>query len=314
MSTAGLAILAPSPVLTVTVEMGDDQGDETHFHAGGQGIWVARMAGALGGEVVLCVALAGEAGVVLDTLLRSPGVEVRSVRAHGRSGSYIHDRRQGERVAVAATTGPRLLRHETDELYGIMLSAALDAKVAMLTGPQPADALAADFYRHLAADLRANGLVVIADVTDGALAGALAGGLDLLKISHEELIDEGLAVKPDRESLFAGMRELRRRGARTVLVSRAIEPALVMLDDRFYEIVGPRFEPRDPSGAGDSMFAAIGVAMARGANPIDAIRLGAAAGALNVTRRGLGSGHRSEIERLVSRVDAIEVRDQPAAS
>ena len=44
---------------------------------------------------------------------------------------------------------------------------------------------------------------------------------------------------------------------------------------------------------------------------IDAIRLGMAAGALNATRRGLGTGTRDEIERLVARV-TVEPLDAPA--
>jgi len=309
-----LAILAPTPMVTVTVERGDELGDEIHFHPGGQGVWVARLAGALGALVVLCVALAGEAGYVLASLLDSPGVEVRSVRAHGRSGAYIHDRRAGDRVEVASAVGPRLWRHETDDLYGTMLSAGLDAGVAMLTGPQPAEALAAEFYRRLAADLRSNGVTVIADLTDGALRGALAGGIDLVKINHEELLDEKLAATAEPDQLVTGMSVLRGRGAAAVVVSRGPEPALALLDDRFYEIAGPRFDPQDPAGAGDSMFAAVGVALASGADLIEALRLGVAAGALNVTRRGLGSGHRSEIVRMVRHVAVRDRLDQPASS
>ena len=55
-------------------------------------------------------------------------------------------------------------------------------------------------------------------------------------------------------------------------------------------------------GAGDSMTAGIAAALARGEGFDVALRLGAAAGGLNVTRHGLASGHRQEIERLAAHV------------
>ena len=68
------------------------------------------------------------------------------------------------------------------------------------------------------------------------------------------------------------------------------------------ELAGPVFESLDQRGTGDSMFAAIGVGLARGMSIVDAVRLGMAAGALNATRRGLGTGTRGEIQRLASHV------------
>lgn len=233
-----------------------------------------------------------------------------AIGAGGRSGSFIHDRRLGERIAVASAAGPRLERREIDELYEKMIAAALDADVAMLTGPQPPDALSGDFYRRIATDIRANGTPVVADLSGPALLGALEGGIDLLKISNQEVVEEGLAQSLDRGPQIHAMRELRDRGARAVLLSRAADPALLLVDDHVFELVGPRFEPADPTGSGEAMFAAVGVALAGGVRPVDAARLGVAAGALNVTQRGLGTGHVAEIDRLVEHISALELPER----
>ena len=85
-------------------------------------------------------------------------------------------------------------------------------------------------------------------------------------------------------------------GARNVLVSRASEPAVLSTTPNrrpSSKLAGPVFEALDHSGAGDSMFAATGVGLARGMSMIEALRLGMAAGALNATRRGLGTGTRT---------------------
>lgn len=55
------------------------------------------------------------------------------------------------------------------------------------------------------------------------------------------------------------------------------------------------------------MTAGIAVALGRGEPVLDAVRLGAAAGALNVTRRGLGTGRRTEIERFAAQVRIEEL-------
>jgi 1-phosphofructokinase len=75
-------------------------------------------------------------------------------------------------------------------------------------------------------------------------------------------------------------------------------------DSTQFQLAGPVFEALDERGTGDSMFAATGVGLARGMGVLDALRLGAAAGALNATRRGLGTGTRQEIERLATHVTA----------
>ena len=209
---AALAVFTPSPFVTVTVEKGDPD-PEIHFHAGGQGVWVARLAGALGARVLLATTLGGESGRVLSAVLEAPGVEVHAVAIAAANGAYIHDRRSGRRRAVIEVPAPRLQRHEVDDLYGIALADALAAGISCLTGPQHPGVLDADVYHRLASDLRRNGVTVIADLTGPALDAALQGGIDVLKLSAEELVETGWAAGATPRRSPPARALLPRRGA-----------------------------------------------------------------------------------------------------
>ncbi len=111
-----------------------------------------------------------------------------------------------------------------------------------------------------------------------------------------------------------GAERLLSANARHVLVTRAAQPALLFSDDdrrERHELVAPVFEALDHRGTGDSLVAATGVGLARGLAMTQALRLGVAAGALNATRRGLGTGTRDEIERLAAHVTSAPSRSAP---
>jgi 1-phosphofructokinase len=93
-----LAVLAPTALLTITLEPGTHGEPELHIHAGGQGFWIARMTTRLEIPTVLCAPLGGETGRVLHTLIRAEGVVLRPVRVAAANGSYVHDRREGTRT------------------------------------------------------------------------------------------------------------------------------------------------------------------------------------------------------------------------
>jgi 1-phosphofructokinase len=292
-----IAVLAPSTFVTVTIE---DAGrfPEVHFHAGGQGLWVARMASALGAEVALATALGGESGNVLRSLLDREGVTLHSVRCGADNGVRVHDRRGGERRTLARAPAPRLHRHEADELYGISLADGLERGVACLTGPEHADVLDAGLYARLAADLRRNGVTTLADLTRPSLAAALTGGVDILRLSDVELVAEGLAADTSVEALAGALADLHESGAGVVIASRGDQPAIALVDGELFRFQGPVLTAADPAGTGDSMLAGIAVAVASGRDVLEAIVFGVAAGAVNAARHGLGSGTRRQVDEL----------------
>src|SRR4051812_530438 len=108
-----VAVFAPNPLLTVVVErQGARAAGEVHLHPGGQGVWVSRMAAALGATPTLCGFCGGESGAVITGLLAGTPIECRLVAAAGATGCYVMDRRDGARRLVALAESPPASRHE----------------------------------------------------------------------------------------------------------------------------------------------------------------------------------------------------------
>jgi 1-phosphofructokinase len=303
-----IGVFTPSPLYTITIENGADEQPEVHFHAGGQGFWVARMATNLEGPSLLCGPFGGESGRVLRSLIEAENVQVRAVPSQGANGGYMHDRRSGARQVIAEVKSPSLTRHEVDDLYNAALASCLRADIAVLTGPSHDAILAADIYRRLSHDLRTNNCRIVADLSGAALTAALQGGIDFLKISDRELIEAGYVQEGSVRQLRQGVQHLHDHGAQNIVVSRAEAPTIALVEGRFFEVAGPRFTPLEYRGPGDSMTAALAVGLSRGMEPEALLRFATAAGALNVTRHGLGTGQQQNIADLVPRV---EVRPLP---
>src|SRR4051794_3871817 len=120
-SRHAMCVFTPSPLITVTIELSARDEPEMHFHAGGQGFWVARMAVALGVEARLCGPFGGESGRILSLLIAREGIEVKKVDCRAPNGGYTHARRDGERGVVVKPRSPPPPRHETDDLYNVAI-------------------------------------------------------------------------------------------------------------------------------------------------------------------------------------------------
>lgn len=307
----GVAVLASAPALMIAVERSGDGVRDIHVHPGGQGVWVARMASRLDGRTTLVAALGGESGLALRGLIGAEGIGLHEVPVSRPSAVWISDDREGESATVADLDAPELARHESDELANAMLAHGLDSAVAVLTGGPPG-VLGAERYRGLAHDLHELGAIVVVDAAVDQVVAACEAGVALVKLAHDDMIEAGLAEGGALEQLVAGARELRDLGAEAVIVSRAERPMIALLgDDRILEIPTPDLGAANHRGAGDSITGAAAAALAAGEPIEDALRLGAAAGAVNVTRQGLGSGHAETIRRLARRLEPRDLGRAP---
>jgi 1-phosphofructokinase len=190
-------------------------------------------------------------------------------------------------------------------LYNATFAAALNSRLMVLTGQFPTQVMPPSVYRRLAQDLRTNGRRVIADLTGADLTEALEGGIELLCFSHEELVREGFAASDGRDDLISGLEVLERRGAQQIVLHRGAEPSIVRANGRLFEVITPKVTPADHRGGGDTFFAALAVGLIHNSDIEANIRFAAAAGTVNVTRRGLGTGR---IEDIIALSEHVQIR------
>ncbi len=296
-----IAVVAPSLQLSVTLEHLAGE-DELHVHAAGQGFWVARMLTHLDVEPVLCAPVGGETGVAIRALLGGlAGSGLVACSSH--NGAYVHDRRAGERDAVAEIPSHRLGRHAEDELVSVAIAEGLLSDAVVVCGSNLDGNVDPEMFERVCRDVRAGGAVVVADLSGEELRSALRGGIDLLKVSHEELLRDGWAASDDEGDLFHAIDALRAAGARDVVVSCGPRALLAALGSQQWRVVPPAMSVVDGRGAGDSMTAALAACAARRMDVVETLRLATAAAALNVTRHGLASGHRGAIDAITRLVE-----------
>ncbi|HUB74000.1 MAG TPA: PfkB family carbohydrate kinase [Solirubrobacteraceae bacterium] len=298
-----IALFAPHPLLTVTIEAEGPARQSIHFHAGGQGVWVAAMARCMGARPIFCGLLGGESGELLRALLaQAVGTATHLVGTASASGCYVVDRRHGTRQLLAMTVSDPPGRHELDELCSLAISHAADCGWLVVTNPMPAEALPLEVYRDLVADARAAGARTLVDLSCPRLDSALEGEPDLVKINDWELAEFVRGPVSEPAQLLAAAQRLRDAGARRVVVTRGELPALVLDGEQTLELVPPRFEHGFREGCGDAMLGALAAAWAAHGDLPDALVQGAAAGAANFLRRGIGRASREVVQELSAKV------------
>jgi 1-phosphofructokinase len=311
-------VFAPAPVLVCTFEYPHDRSDPVvALNVGGQGPWVARAIDALGAHAMLVVPLGGDTGRAGRHLLADEPHEVRAVETIAPIACYLEERRDGKRTCIRDAPPGRFGPRELDDLYSAALTAGLDAEVCVITGSPWADHVDSSLLTRLTADLATFGRTTVADLSGDQLDAALTGGVDWLKIADDELAGPDDADLVDDEGgLWERALDLARAHGRerSVIVSRADRPTLVVTDGDCYTVSALGLSTVDARGSGDAMTAALATGLAAQL-PVDALlRRAAAAGAANAVHKGSATPDAELVERLAEEIEVSEATEVGGAS
>lgn len=260
--------ITPNPAVDETYGLevldvgGTNRVDAPLRRAGGKGLNVARVAHAQGTPVIALAPVGGPNGEVFTRELEAAGVEhsLIQVAAETRRSFALVEHATG-RTTVVNERGGALDAAEWDAIRA-QISALLDQGVTVLAAsgslPEGADE---DFYPWCVREAERRGIPSIIDTSGPALLAAARAGATVLKPNHHELQEI-----TGTDSLEAGAAILLEAGAKHVYASAGEEGLLHFAAETPGHWASARLpEPLvgNPTGAGDSVVAAIAVGLHR---------------------------------------------------
>lgn len=241
--------------LDVTYELdavawgGSNRVGSVRRRAGGKGVNVARVAAALGEDVVATGFAGGDIGNLIRADLEASGLrhDLFPVAGTSRSTLTTVETASDSRATVFNEPGPHISPGEWESFQEHFRRLAESAAVVVISGSLP-PGVPNDAYATLASQTDAP---VIIDADGATLSAGAAGRPALMKPNAEELTRATATTTPQ-----AGAAALQAAGAHAVLVSLGEDGMLAVTPDGTWHARPPHSVEGNPTGAGDAAVAA----------------------------------------------------------
>ncbi|MGW3233388.1 1-phosphofructokinase family hexose kinase [Kitasatospora sp. NPDC001095] len=268
--------------------------------AGGKGINVARVLAALGHAATVTGLVGGPTGRAVREELAEAGLpdELVEVAGETRRTIAVADDRDTTMLLepgpdVSPSEWQRFLAHYEHLLPG--------ASVVVLSGSLP-PGLPVDAYRRLVERARAHGVPAVLDADGPALLRALPARPAVVKPNAHELAAATGCPDP-----AGGARRLREAGAEAVVASLGPDGLLALTPEGRWRARPPGAVSGNPTGAGDSVVAALAVGLAGGLPWPERLRRAVALSAATVLAPQAGRFDAEAHERLLALVRTEEL-------
>jgi ribokinase len=276
----GLTIRAPKlPIFGETM-----LGSDFDMGPGGKGSNQAVATARLGANSALLAILGTDklAGIATD-LYAAEGVDASLVTSRSERGTgvgFIILNDKGENFIIL-DMGANELMDERSVEAGAARIARSDVVMTVLEIPTAAATRAMALGRLHGAK------TILNPAPARPLPDDIFALVDYLTPNESELrVLLGLPPDDPRSSRELA-KELRRRGARTVVVTLGRTGALILNDEMDVVVPAVQVEVTDTTGAGDAFNSGFAVAMAEGRSIVDAVRFGVVCGGLACTKLGV---------------------------
>lgn len=275
---------------------------ESQLDPAGKGVNVSRLVDRLGWPTIAFGFLAGEIGRLVAQALEEEGVQSHFPRVPGqtRLNVTISDEATGLGTSFY-DRGPEVSSERLAKLEDEMTPWIGACRVLVLAGSLP-PGVPDDVYARYVGLAHSLGVKTILDADGEPLRLGVRAGPYLIKpnlAEAERLVGRPL---PDLPSVVQAAREIRASGVEVVVISMGAKGAICALDGQVWQAIPPQVERKSTVGSGDSMVAGLALAIARGEDVVEGLKLGTAAGAATAMVPGTALATPEDIARLLPQV------------
>ncbi|MFF0017665.1 1-phosphofructokinase family hexose kinase [Streptomyces sp. NPDC005374] len=265
---------------------------------GGKGLNVARVLTALGHEVTVTGFTGGATGrIVQEQLAAVPGLMDALVPVSGptRRTIAVVDERSGDTTQLNEP-GPTVTSAEWSAFQEAYEDLVPSVSAVALCGSLP-PGVPVGAYAGLVRTAKAAGVPVLLDTAGEALRRGIAARPDIVKPNADELAELTGSHEPLRAT-----QDARRRGAQSVIASLGKEGLLAVTPEGRWRAGPPTPVHGNPTGAGDSVVAALLSGLAENLPWPDRLSRAVALSAATVLAPVAGEFDRAAYEELLGQV------------
>lgn len=269
-----------------------------YMNLGGKGVNVSRVLTNLEVPNIALGFVAGFTGDALRSGLERMGVKTDFISLE-EGNTRINVNIKGVEETDINARGPEIPNSAIDELFK-KLDNLQSGDTLVLAGSIPTS-LPNDMYERIMERLYGKGIRFVVDATRDLLVKSLKYEPFLIKPNNHELGEIfGLELTTDNEIIYYA-RELKKQGAKNVLISMAGDGAiLVDENDVAHKIGTPKGKVKNSVGAGDSMVAGFCAGYLEKGDYKYALRMGTAAGSASAFSESLAT--KQEVIDLLNKI------------
>lgn len=293
-------------ILKVPTFISDDiiRADKEELIAGGKGINVSLILSRLGIENRALGFLAGFSGKQIESMLKSEGILTDFV--YLKNGySRINVKIKAESETDINAQGPDISENDITALFE-KLEMLKSGDYLVLAGSVP-HSLPDDIYERILKKFHGRGIHFVVDAEKNLLKNALKYEPFLVKPNHHELAQLFSAEINSAKDAVYYAKQLRKAGAKNVLVSMA-ENGAVLVDENknVFSVGSVQGKFVSSVGCGDSMVAGFLAGFIKNHDYKKALELGAVCGNATVFSSSLADKEEIEHMLLLGHIKAVK--------